>query len=135
MSDFQIKCDNKTRKKLLQDPEETINGINYIEVKRVRNPDIQKSYSNSNNNNNYDAETGSNVSTSEKTTSTSISNNNNNNNSNSILLLLFLFKEQTTSNTIKKENFIILGGTRIRDIGIKLAGRANEVLEDLNENE
>ena len=134
MNDFQIKCNIESRKKLLQDPEETINGIDYIEVKRVINPEIQNSYSNSNNN--YDRETGSDVSISEKTTSSSMSNNNNNNNS-SILLLLFLFKEPTIPETIKKENFIILGGTRIRDIGIKLAGRADEVLEneDLNKNE
>ena len=134
MDDFQIKCNIESRKKLLQDPEGTINGIDYIEVKRVINPEIQNSYSNSNNN--YDREIGSDVSISEKNTSSSMSNTNNNNSS-SILLLLFLFKEPTTPETIKKENFIILGGTRIRDIGIKLVGRADEVLEneDLNNNE
>ena len=56
--------------------------------------------------------------------------------SSSILLLLFLFKEPTTPKTIKKENLIILGGTRIRNIGIELAGRPDdEILGKLNENE
>ncbi len=49
-------------------------------------------------------------------------------------MLLFLFKEPTP-NTIEKENLIILGGTRIQNIGIKLAGRPDEILENLNENE
>ena len=124
MIDFQIKCDSESRKKLLQegneegpinnDNLETINGIDYIEVRRVINPDIQNSNSDS------DTDTRLAISSSDKISS--------------ILLLLFLFKEPMR-NTIEKENLLILGGTRIQNIGIKLAGRPDEILENLNENE
>jgi len=49
MSDFQIKCDSESRKKLFQEANkqgpvndnlETINGIDFIEVRRVISPDI-----------------------------------------------------------------------------------------------
>ncbi len=70
MTDFQIKCDSESRKKLLQegneegpinnDNLETINGIDYIEVRRVINPDIQNSNSDS------DTDTGLDISSSER---------------------------------------------------------------------
>ena len=35
MNNFQIKCDSESRKKLLQEKMRQINGIDYIEVRRV----------------------------------------------------------------------------------------------------
>jgi hypothetical protein len=114
-----IKCNFDSRKKLLQvngqgpanDNQKMINGIDYIEVKRVINP------SNLDNSNHSDSET--NVASSEKS---------------SILLLLFLFKEPIP-NMIEKDNLIILGGSRIKNVGIKLAGKLEEIFESLDKNE
>ena len=116
MNVFQIKCNSESRKKLLQQ-NETINGIDYIEVRRVKNSITQ------NNNSGFNTDKGSDFSSLKRT-------------SNSILLLLFLFKEPMIPNTIEKGNLIILGGTRIQNIGIELAGRPDdEILGKLNENE
>jgi Baseplate J-like protein len=122
MNDFEIKCDSESRRKLFLNNAlglsnsnlDTINGIDYIEVRRV-DPDIQKN----SNNSDSDTDLGLEVSSSERTT---------------ILLLLFLYKEPTP-NTINEKNVRILGGTRIKDIRIALAGRADDVKEKLNDKE
>ena len=59
MNDFQIKCDSETRKKLLKEEDERINGIDYIEVRRIKNPNIQ------NNNSDSNTDRGSNISSPE----------------------------------------------------------------------
>jgi hypothetical protein len=125
MDDFQIKCSGEFRRKILreenkQDPInnnlDTINGIDYIEVRKV-----VKSVVSQNNMSNADSASNTrlNISPTEKT---------------SIILLLFLFKEPPL-NVIDKENIIILGGTRIQNIGIELAGKIEEILKDLDEKE
>ena len=123
MNGFDFRCDSDFRKKLFLNNESdgisnsnllTINGIDYIEVRRVEKNN-KKNYSNS------DTNSGSEVSSSSGTT---------------ILLLLFLYKEPPPK-IITDENVKILGGTKIKDIDITLAGSAsaNEVIEQLNEKE
>jgi hypothetical protein len=123
--DSQIKCDTELRKRLLQEGTsqngndndnnlDIINGIDYIEVREVSIQDGQTTSVNSE------------TVTEEAAAPAS--------DSSSILLLLFLFREPKP-NAIKKQNILILGGTRIRNIEIELTGRPSEILNYLNQKE
>ncbi len=119
MKEIQNNCESYPRRRLFlasmnNQPNENgpiINGIDYIEIKNVNNSQLPENGSLSE------------TSTSNQTSETS-----------NTLLLLFLFNEPR-EHEITKDNVIIIGGTRIQNIEVRLAGRLQDIIEDLNESE